>query len=317
VQPDFAGAVLNSLSAHIAVLDGRGRIVAVNDAWRRFARANGAAGMDDFVGASYVTACEAAVRSSADRDAQGVLEGLRAVLCGERAQFSAEYPCHSPGGAQRWFTVHVTCFVQAGATYVVTRHEDITARRKAEDALRKSEAHLREVLEREQSKARTDELTGLTNRRHFFEVSEQLVSVARRYGSPLSVLLFDIDHFKKINDTHGHHAGDEVLQAVARLLRESMRQADVIARYGGEEFIATLPNTRAEEAFAAAEHLRKTIAGRRQAQQGVVIRVTISVGIAALRPPGESLARLIQRADEALYAAKSAGRDCSRIAPAA
>jgi diguanylate cyclase (GGDEF)-like protein len=127
--------------------------------------------------------------------------------------------------------------------------------------------------------------------------------------------MFDIDHFKRINDLFGHQAGDAVLRCVARVAREQSRAADVLARYGGEEFVAVLPNTGASEGLAAAENLRARIAACREIDGAAPVDLTISVGVAETNPGDDSLDGVIKRADEALYAAKKAGRDRSRVMP--
>lgn len=446
----FANVLLNSLSAQIAVLDAHGTVVAVNEAWRRFARENGGDDKAFYVGTNYLSVCEDAARCGGDGVAEAVLHGLRDLLRGERVTFSIEYPCHSPD-EERWFIAFGTRFIHEGATYLVITHEDFTARKKAEDRLQESETILRSVLEalpvgvwimdqegkivhvnpaglriwagaryvgpdqfgeykawwlstgrritaeewagyrairkgetsigeeiriecfdgsskiilnsaiplrnetgrvtgaiivnqditvrkhmeeqllqantaidatnqelqrvlaREQIKSRTDELTGLSNRRHFLEMSERLFTVAQRYRTPLSVILFDVDHFKRFNDMFGHQVGDTILQRVARIARERLRNADVFARYGGEEFIVTLSNTTAPEAFAVADDLRAKIAADGEVGEKIEASVTISVGVAEILPEGDTLDRLIQRADQALYIAKNAGRNCTKV----
>jgi diguanylate cyclase (GGDEF)-like protein len=199
-------------------------------------------------------------------------------------------------------------------------NQDITSRKQVEDELLRANAsidavnrELQHALEREQLMARTDELTGLHNRRQFFELSNQLFAVARRYQTPLSILMFDLDHFKQVNDIYGHQVGDRVLACVARIARDHLRGADVLARYGGEEFIAALPRATAADAFLAAEHLRENVAACRDIDGDENLRVTISVGVAGMLPGDDTLDRVIQRADEALYEAKDAGRNCSRL----
>ncbi len=155
--------------------------------------------------------------------------------------------------------------------------------------------------------ARTDPLTGLTNRRGFTEAAEREVSRASRTGAPLSVVLFDIDRFKRINDEHGHHAGDRVLQHVARCLAETARCTDVVARWGGEELIALLPDTDVRGARRFAERIRAAVA----AVPDDLPWVTVSAGIAQ-RGGSEIIDDAIARADARLYEAKAAGRDTVR-----
>ncbi len=171
------------------------------------------------------------------------------------------------------------------------------------------ETRLREELER---LAVTDGLTGLYNRRYFDQKLADELQAAVRYGRPLSVLLFDVDHFKRFNDTHGHDMGDKVLQALADVLRTS-RTVDIPCRYGGEEFAVILPNTPQDKATAAAERLRRAVA----ALDIEGLEVTVSIGVAA-RPPHMTDSRdtLVKAADQALYAAKQAGRNRVETAPA-
>jgi len=155
-----------------------------------------------------------------------------------------------------------------------------------------------------------DPLTALHNRRWLDEMLVRLVSRATHGGEPLSVVMVDIDHFKRLNDGWGHPAGDVALVAVANELRRRVRPTDAVARYGGEEFAIVLPRTGVEEAAAAADRFREAIAF-----SGIVLpdgralpRLTVSCGVAALLP-GETAAALVARADEALYTAKTAGRN--------
>lgn len=153
--------------------------------------------------------------------------------------------------------------------------------------------------------ARTDALTGLLNRRGLDIQLRQSVAMARRAQRPLSVLLMDLDHFKRINDTFGHDVGDEVLKLLARTLQRRLRDSDISARSGGEEFVAVLPDTDLEGARVIAEALVLAMAQQHDAVWG---RVTLSVGAATLRA-GDNESRLLRRADEALYEAKGQGRN--------
>lgn len=172
-----------------------------------------------------------------------------------------------------------------------------------------------QLFEKVRTLAARDELTGLNNRRRFFELAEQELRHALRYGRALSLFLIDVDFFKKINDTHGHQAGDDVLRGVSATCRETLRKPDVAGRYGGEELAVLLPETGLDAAFAVAERLRETIAERSFAtKEGASIGVTVSVGVAALSDEVTSLEGLIERADRALYEAKDGGRNQTRIA---
>lgn len=151
----------------------------------------------------------------------------------------------------------------------------------------------------------TDQLTGLNNRRKLDEELNEIVGFAVRYQQPFSVILMDIDHFKQVNDTHGHLVGDDVLKHMADILRVSVRDTDVLGRWGGEEFLLILPNTDLEQALRTAEKLRQTV---EQAQFPVVGHKTGSLGVAAYGV-GDTLTTLLDRADQALYEAKHGGRN--------
>ena len=149
---------------------------------------------------------------------------------------------------------------------------------------------------------REDALTGLSNRRAILTQLAGMVSAARRHGHPLSIAVLDLDHFKRINDTHGHKTGDQVLVASAHAMGTHLRAEDHLGRLGGEEFLILLPDTDADAATHVAEKLRAEVAGA-----SAPVPVTVSVGLATW--DGEAPEDLLQRADEALYAAKKAGRD--------
>lgn len=156
--------------------------------------------------------------------------------------------------------------------------------------------------------ARTDELTGMRNRRAFYEQGELAVDQAQRYGRPLSAVMLDIDHFKTINDTWGHSAGDEALRALAGVIATSARSTDITGRVGGEEFAIVLPETSGHDAAAQAERLRKDVAELSIRHGGTDITITCSFGVAELETGG-SLDRLMARADGRLYEAKAQGRN--------
>ena len=158
--------------------------------------------------------------------------------------------------------------------------------------------------------ATTDSLTGVYNRRTFEELAEPQLSRARRARVPVSLLMLDLDHFKRVNDTHGHLAGDHVLAAFAGLVRTCLRKEDLLARYGGEEFVVLLPGTSESAAAALAERIREHVASATLRAAGREVRITVSVGLTSEAgdklPPLEAM---LARADEALYAAKAKGRN--------
>jgi diguanylate cyclase (GGDEF)-like protein len=175
--------------------------------------------------------------------------------------------------------------------------EEIAERKNAENELK----HLASI----------DYLTGLFNRRHFFELASQEFVKSIRYHRPLSVVIFDIDIFKQVNDTHGHLVGDQALAHIGKLILEIKREADIPARYGGEEFIILLPETDCASAQIFAERLRQWVEDSPAPCSSNSIHLTISVGVSG-KDRGEnteSLDHLISQADEALYKAKRAGRN--------
>jgi diguanylate cyclase (GGDEF)-like protein len=163
--------------------------------------------------------------------------------------------------------------------------------------------------------SRTDSLTGLCNRRYFEERLHEEFARSRRYGSPLSLVMMDLDHFKRVNDTFGHLLGDEVLRGVARTARAKLREVDLLARYGGEELCALLPETGPEDALLVCGRVRAAIEALRFEHQGAegppqVVSCTASLGLASIPSPTLSSAELLLRAaDDSLYAAKGAGRN--------
>jgi diguanylate cyclase (GGDEF)-like protein/PAS domain S-box-containing protein len=155
----------------------------------------------------------------------------------------------------------------------------------------------------------TDRLTGLLNRGTWENLIDAEYERFRRYGQPSCLVMFDIDHFKPVNDTHGHLAGDEVIRHAADVTRSSLRQSDIPGRYGGEEFGVILPETDAEGARIICERLRETIANSTVETSAAPIQYTISIGIAPLTKEPENYMQWLQQADDALYAGKKGGRN--------
>jgi diguanylate cyclase (GGDEF)-like protein/PAS domain S-box-containing protein len=205
------------------------------------------------------------------------------------------------GGAEFWAEMSARIVELDGQRCSLVGIFDVTAQKDLEERLR--------------ALATLDSLTGAANRRHFVELAEREHERSLRAGSPLSLCLFDADHFKNINDHFGHVAGDHVLSAIAQAARGALRTSDVLGRLGGEEFAMLLPDTDLAGALVVAERVRAAVAatevqGRevRLAGAAASIRVTVSVGVAERRGQ-EPIEPLLKRADRALYAAKDLGRD--------
>jgi diguanylate cyclase (GGDEF)-like protein len=173
--------------------------------------------------------------------------------------------------------------------------------------------------------AHFDGLTGIANRRHLMETLERLLEFCRRHGSPMSIIIFDIDYFKQINDSHGHLIGDKVLRHIAGILKNGLRKSDFPGRYGGEEFVVVLPDTTPANAWLVAEKIRRKVENTpAKISEDMVLEMTISAGVSGLYPSTEcvELEDMLKQADDALYQAKRAGRNrtepaccsCNKIA---
>jgi len=163
--------------------------------------------------------------------------------------------------------------------------------------------------------ATTDGLTGLANRYYFLTVARREIERARRYQRDLSLIMLDLDHFKSINDTQGHAAGDMVLRQLARILVVTMREGDLIGRVGGEEFAILLPETALEGASATAERIRQRVSDHNFQFHGIDMHVTVSLGVAEFTYSYATREAFFEAADKALYEAKSKGRNCVCEAP--
>ncbi|QDU55518.1 diguanylate cyclase domain-containing protein [Aeoliella mucimassa] len=209
-------------------------------------------------------------------------------------------------------SLDVTDVEATGAGLVDALSKIVTANEVLQERLAKAEeqiaAQAREIHLHE-SEARTDSLTGLANRRAFDDEMRRRHSEASRKGTVFSMLILDIDFFKKFNDTHGHQAGDEVLRAVGRQLVKTCGDMDLPCRYGGEEFAVVMPATSAKDAKTAAERIRADLESLTVVYEGKQLQITTSIGLAQWNT-SEDVFHLLKRADDALYASKKAGRNC-------
>lgn len=186
---------------------------------------------------------------------------------------------------------------------------EIERRKKIEEALLENEEKYRAL-------SITDPLTGLHNRRHFFECANAELDRAARHGTPLSLFIYDVDHFKELNDTYGHLAGDLALKVIAAASENVVRKIDILARYGGEEFVCMLPETDLLAAQMAAERVRQAIEASPLEYHGKRLEITASFGVGSLAqlgpqeaPHEDILQQIISHADDALYQAKASGRN--------
>ena len=205
--------------------------------------------------------------------------------------------------------VGMVVVVLLSSTFLTTRVQS------TREHLRRQKAELAQALEQIRQLATHDDLTGLLNRRAMLDRMQLEQHRSLRSGSPLLIAQLDIDHFKAVNDTHGHAAGDLVLQSFADTVRRNVRDTDVLARWGGEEFVLLLCDTPAADAVTLMERLRQAVQAMQVpvAQGGQPITVTVSIGLAR-HTPADPLAGTLERADQALYAAKAGGRN--RVVPA-
>lgn len=279
--------VLDSFPDQVAVIDDKSTIVFVNQAWTDFYVQNGGSPDKDWFGSNYIECCNVG-----DAEVRQSVEGIRSVIDSKQDQYYYEYPCHSLT-EQRWFMMRVTPLNPKGQYYIIS-HVNVTERKLAEI----------EVLKL----AMVDPLTKIANRRRLDEILTREWNSCIRYGEPLSVMMIDIDNFKKYNDHFGHIQGDTCLKQVADCIQHSIRQVDTVARFGGEEFLVVLPRT--PKFFAELVAARVLTRVRQLAIEHVTGTVTVSIGVTSVIPtPNTSIEQLIHTADQALYVAKRNGKN--------
>jgi diguanylate cyclase len=228
---------------------------------------------------------------------------------------SASYEAHLSGATEKLAATENQDQVKLVVGQLVKSTREMRETNKAlEDRLSLSKteiSNLQQSLEAIRAESLTDPLTGLGNRKYFDRSIEMTVQNALETGEPLSLLMFDIDHFKSFNDSYGHLTGDQVLRLVGMSLKQTIKGQDITARYGGEEFAVVLPNTALRQALTVADHIRRAVMSKelKKKSTGEILgRVTISVGVSMLKP-GDDTDSLIERADACLYAAKRNGRN--------
>ncbi|MDI6757181.1 MAG: GGDEF domain-containing protein, partial [Endomicrobiia bacterium] len=242
--------------------------------------------------------------SAAGEDARGSPEAGAFLVSDDSRRIAASFLDEVPG--REWVLIEKTsCALTDDDKRFLSLAIDFSRTAAANAAL----------YEKTQKLSILDELTGTYLRGYLTERFDEEFMLARGHGAPLSALMFDIDHFKSINDEYGHTAGDEVLKAVAHSLRRRLRETDIVGRYGGEEFVAVMPHTDATAALAAAQEVRSMIEHEKFFAGPVssALRVTVSVGAATMESSDDSWQQILSRADKMLYAAKISGRN--RVMP--
>ena len=239
-----------------------------------------------------------------EQDPLRLCSQLRSI---DRTRFVPVVLLAEPGDEAR-----ITRAMELGVNDYIYRpvdRQELLARLRTQVKRKSYNDHLRLSVTRTIEMAVTDGLTGLHNRRYLDSHLDTLFERAASRRRPLSILIADIDHFKRVNDTHGHDAGDAVLREFARRLRQNVRGIDLACRYGGEEFVIAMPDTDGDTAAGVAERVRSHIAGREFEIPGATLSLTASIGVTSLRNVGDSVEALMKRADVALYEAKNGGRN--------
>jgi diguanylate cyclase (GGDEF)-like protein/PAS domain S-box-containing protein len=289
----FGKATLDALSEHICVVDETGQLLAVNTAWRNYAKDNAGPTPIDWTGYNYLRVCDAAAMKGVE-DGRLLAQGMRAVLAGTLEEFQHEYCCGTPSRPS-WFIARLTRFPQGGPLRVVVAHENITESKHAQTRM----AYL----------AHYDSLTGLPNRVLFYDRLKQALLQAERSHWIVGVMFIDLDHFKNVNDTLGHAAGDTLLQQASMRIVDSLRTNDTVGRLGGDEFGVFLPNVSSQQDVALLAAKITQALSVPFLLGGAEIFITPSIGITLYPIDGLTADVLVSSADTAMYRAKELGRN--------
>ncbi|MCW2777134.1 MAG: putative signal transduction protein containing a rane domain, an and a domain [Frankiales bacterium] len=288
----LARGLLDALEAPTCAVVADGGIVAVNEAWRTFTLNNGGLSEACSEGTNYLKACDVVGPDAPGaRDARAVADGLRGVLGGRQERFQHEYPCHGPDG-ERWFSVRIAPAEIDGAPGAVISHVDVTAMHAAQQLLSHQTLH--------------DALTGLPNRLLLGDRLGQALLERDRTGCDVAVAFLDLDHFKRVNDSLGHAAGDDLLQQVARRLAADLRSSDTVCRYAGDEFVVVWRDLQSLEDVDMLSARLVEALEQPFTLEGTPVAVSASVGV-VVADDTSTPEDLVQAADAAMYDAKRHG----------
>jgi diguanylate cyclase (GGDEF)-like protein len=304
LSPELMRFVIERINVGIFVLDRDLRVVL----WNRFLAAHSGRAPAEVIGRGLFDCFPELPRAWLERKIRGVfLLKNFAFTSWQQRPYVLKLPHHRPvaGGVD---------FMQQDCTFLPLRGPDgeadfvcVVVNDATDTCI--SQRRLAEALARLEEQSERDGLTGVYNRRKLERRLAVEFQRVERYGGALSYLIFDLDHFKRVNDTYGHLAGDEVIRHAARTAVGVLRATDFVGRYGGEEFVALLPGVAIDGARVAAERLREAVARAPVAFEGDAIAATVSIGAAEYRPGLDRPEVLMRRADIALYASKAAGRN--------
>jgi diguanylate cyclase (GGDEF)-like protein/PAS domain S-box-containing protein len=297
-------AIVQSIDVGVVVLDLEHRV----QVWNTFMENRSGRQPDEVHGQSFFDLFPEVEPDWFRHKVQSVVTlGTPAFTIWEQRPYLVRFKNYQPITGQEEFMYQNTSIFPLRATNSTIEHicliiYDVTS-------VATNKQQLQTVNQQLQHLSRTDRLTGLNNRGYWEECLQHEYARHRRYQSMAALVMFDIDHFKAVNDTYGHQAGDKVIQAVAEVVREQIRGADYAGRYGGEEFVVLMPDIDSSGALNFAERLRKRIEALVVSYEQQTIPFTISLGVADLSYPSDDHKQLIERADQALYASKKGGRN--------